>query len=851
MTARSPKSNVVPMRKSGEFIDAHKRHLMETSGLTEETLAMSRAYSEPDGAAVRMMLNHKRWNGSGGIVFEYTNPAGDPLFRRVRPDQPRTRKKGDGSVQQIKYEQPIGTGIYPYFTPRTIASGALRDTSKPLVFTEGEKKSLLLDQLGYATVGGAGVWSLHDVDFRNTDDRFRLHPALREHVEITGRSCVIVFDSDSADNDNVMHAARVLAAMLLEAGATRVTFAKIPPQSDGGKRGVDDLFVEMGEQAVRYAIDTAEPIEGASLEDPSPPLKSFRALRDAPIDQKLRMPSGYDIERDGSLWRKPAGDAAPSRVEREAVLIKRELEDLDTGELRVELAYRTAAGWRCAIVDRQAIADTRAAINAFAPIGLPIDSGTSASVVEWLRDLEHKNRKRTPRSPCVTQCGWRLFNGRVVFVLDEPIETGKAPSGIVFDGRGGRARLTAALRCAGDAEAHLAALDTLWKADHSGIAATALCAAFAAPLLHCLSAPNFALHLGGDSSRGKSSILKITASIYGDPRSEEWVASWNSTAVGLEVRAATLCDLPLCIDEAGVVDEKQRERAVYMLINGTGRVRGEKTGGLRDTASWRTVVLSTGEHLLATTASNTGAQARVLQFFVHGIGDLDAAGVDALRSACEENYGHVGRRWLEFLASVEDWAPYRRALKKLVRSMQEEVSGGPKARQTAYYGLLAFTEQLLHQAFDLGTPDGSTIRRWLREEPEGQQGIESAAERALDLVQGWRRSHPGAFGELRPDASGRRTFHVPHGAREVFGYATTEAMLFVPQQLAAFLAGHGLSREVVLHEWARRGWLLSNEGKRLTHRIRAGGELVRFVALRSEVFGGGDLLMVEDYRDGG
>ena len=832
---REQGSKVVPIRRAGELSDDHRKHLRDTSGLSDDTINLAKVYTEPTNDEIRKLLGRDSWKRGGGLVFPYPNERGELVFCRVRPDTPRTRKKSDGSREPIKYEQPVGTGLYPYLTPRTLASGTLADSKEALLlFTEGEKKALLLDQLGYPTIGGPGVWGFHDVAHRHAEDRFRFHALLREHVRIQARTVVIVFDSDMEEKEDVAHAARILAAMALEAGAARVLSARIPATSSGDKQGIDDYFVAAGEQAVRNVIEEAQPIEGASLEDPAPPLTSFRALRDAPIDRRLRMPIGYDVRKDGSLWKK--GEDEPKRVERATVLIARELEDLDTGELRVELAHRGPRGWRTHIVERQAIADSRAAINAFAPLGLPIDSTTASKVVEWLRDLEHKNHKRLARVPCATRCGWRRIGDAEIFMLAEPVEPAEVEStGCVFDPRDGRARLVRPIRSSGTEEAHLDALRQAFAADR--VAATVICGALAAPLLHPLGAPNFAIHLPGDSSRGKSSMLKIAASVFGNPKSEDWIPSWNSTAVGLEVRASTLCDLPMCIDEAGVVDPRERERALYMLINGTGRTRGSKDGGLRDTHSWRTIILSTGEQPLVGEEAATGAQVRVLQFPVDGFGQLDAGGVDAIRGACEDNHGHVGRTWLETLVDIPDWEPYRADFRRMRKEAQGYIAGaGIRSRQAEYLTLLAWTEALAARVLGLGEPDGATMRAWL-DDGDDFRVIRSAADRALDVVQGWRSGMAGAFARLEQDAGGKVSARGVSGAREVFGYIDETAVNVLPGALRRVLAEHGMSDRVVLREWKQRGWLVINDGDRPRRNIRVDGRKIWTVAIRRDVFG--------------
>jgi hypothetical protein len=188
---------------------------------------------------------------------------------------------------------------------------------------------------------------------------------------------------------------------------------------------------------------------------------------------------------------------------------------------------------------------------------------------------------------------------------------------------------------------HVAALREAWDADLS--CALVIAAALAAPLLEPLSAPNFGVHLSGESSTGKTSMLRIGGSVYGDPHDPQWLASWNATGAGAELRAAMLSDLPQCYDEIGGGEPEALDRMVYMLINGTGRTRAQRDLALRETQHWRTVLISTGERDLMSDTSATGVRTRIINVPVAGFGSLSPTAIDRLRALCAANAGNFGQ----------------------------------------------------------------------------------------------------------------------------------------------------------------------------------------------------------------
>src|SRR5699024_1644674 len=145
-----------------------------------------------------------------------------------------------------------------YFPPRSISQGRLRDVSKPLYVTEGEKKGLSLDQAGYATVALVGVDNFHDVGFRKQTGEYRLHPKLLEHVTFADRTVVIVFDADARDKKKpgILRAASRLAQAALVAGASDVQLV-LPPLVDGGPKGIDDFLYAKGQEATDRLLEDA------------------------------------------------------------------------------------------------------------------------------------------------------------------------------------------------------------------------------------------------------------------------------------------------------------------------------------------------------------------------------------------------------------------------------------------------------------------------------------------------------------------------------------------------------------------------------------------------------------------
>lgn len=825
--------------KGCSLCDEHRAHL-RTSGLDDDTLRLAQVYSETVSKRIADLIGHSAWKHGRAMVFPFFLPGqAEPFAYRVRADKPRT-VVDKGKPKQVKYEQPKDLAGMPYFPPNTRRGGGLRDRERTVFWTEGEKKSLLLDQLGYVVVGGTGTYMFHDKAIRDTEARWVLNSITREHVLVEGRTHVVVFDSD-ADlefNRNVFDAARRLAGMLLDAGATEVLFVRVEaPPAD--KMGVDDFFVKHGEEATRAMLAKASRISPLPVEDYFTALAKLKALQGAELSERAALPNGYEVNDNGRVFKSPPPDseAKPKLVSQSPIVLGRYVVDHASKAERLEMWFRRAGRWARVLANREDVVHQAKVVGVLGPRGAPVGSHNAQMVAEWIHDLDQANDGRLPRVLCVTRCGWHRMDERESFMAPGLVEN----RDVLFDDRTAR-DATEGLGCKGDHGAHLEALRSIFNEDLN--AATMIAAALAAPLLKRLGAPSFAVHAGGDSSRGKSTMLRGAASIYGDPNNRNWLPSWNSTGVGLEVRAHTLCDLPLCLDEAGSIDDKAREASVYMLVNGVGRTRGAKLGGNRETLNWRTVVLSTGEPKLVHEGANTGAQVRVMHLPVAGIGSWGARDVDAFNATIGANYGHVGAAWLEALARIEDWPAVLRAYDDMKRQLSAAAPTTLAARQLANVALLMVTEWLAAKVLGLGDARAATMARWSTEAAVAARArsVESAFQRAFDSVVDWTESRPNSFPRLTLGTSGGKVANAT-SARDLHGYLEEEdehgerVVHFIREELVKHLKSINMD-ESVLEDWRNRGWLRHVEGRN-TRTQRINGDKKRVVTLRVGVGTGG------------
>ena len=134
--------------------------------------------------------------------------------------------------------------------------------------------------------------------------------------------------------------------------------------------------------------------------------------------------------------------------------------------------------------------------------------------------------------------------------------------------------------------------------------------AFAGALFEPMQAEGGGLHLRGQSSRGKSTLLRAAVSVWGSPK---FLQSWRATSNGLEGVATACNGSVIALDEMGEITARAGGATAYLLANGQGKARAARTGAARPAARWRTAILSSGEISLADKMAEAGQRARAGQ----------------------------------------------------------------------------------------------------------------------------------------------------------------------------------------------------------------------------------------------
>ena len=195
------------------------------------------------------------------------------------------------------------------------------------------------------------------------------------------------------------------------------------------------------------------------------------------------------------------------------------------------------------------------------------------------------------------------------------------------------------------------------------------------------------MDLSGSTSQGKTTALRVAASVWGD---EGLLNEWNTTRVSVERKAAFLNNFPLFLDDTRKAEEKILQSVIYQFSGGRAKGRGALIGG-QEEATWDNILISTGEVSLSEFSGGAaGASARVISLTDEPFGKVSPEHFKTVYKAIEGNFGSLGASFLQEWAKKKDQLipEFKKAQEFYINKSQEnEVV----TRMSRYFAAIHFT----------------------------------------------------------------------------------------------------------------------------------------------------------------
>ena len=271
-----------------------------------------------------------------------------------------------------------------------------------------------------------------------------------------------------------------------------------------------------------------------------------------------------------------------------------------------------------------------------ADYNLPVNTANVRNVIEYTDTFKTANEKILPIKHCVPRPGWFNFNGTDIFIDSRRTfsTTANIPPNIFIDSKN---KTASTLTDKGSIDE----IKTLFQnITLSPVAEIFLGCAVAVPLLKPLGCRNFAIHIYGTTTSGKTTLLKLAAFLVGNP---DMVSSYNATKNAISRLAFDRSDYPFFVDEKQSADKNMRDsfiEFIYTTCNGQSRLRCHRNGSLQDSSVGRTIILSNGETPLLNDNTTGGAFTRVLQIQLKDK-IFDKSDCEKIWALIKENHGFI------------------------------------------------------------------------------------------------------------------------------------------------------------------------------------------------------------------
>lgn len=588
---------------------------------------------------------------------------------------------------------------------------------------------------------------------------------------------------------------------------------------------------------------------------------------DAPLPMGYRVPAAYQVDGNGVHRLDLAKeDSDPETICLVPAFPTARLQDIVQDSHSLRLSWWRDGGWKHKVFSQTQLASARE-IVLLADNDFPVDSENALNIIRYIRDMREANMDVLPRVQVSSHLGWQGRDGEHGFLVglqrarpDGTLEStrqmdlmppGKwASDQLVFKGLDkGDDQVVFAYRSEGTLAAWMQAIEPII---HYPRVLLMLYASFAAPLLDILKAPPFTVDLSYTTSAGKTTALRVAASVWGTPDERDptpVIRTWENTRVFVE-RSLALCNgLPLILDDTARANKPEFiAKVVYDVSAGSGKGRGSQKG-IASGSSWRTIMLSTGEQKITNFAELGGGHARAVCLWGPPFNEQNASTgqvVARMHRGLLANHGHAGPKWVSWILSQRDkWDMWREHYRAIHESYSAQAGDNAVAnRFSEYFAVLMLASILVHEAIEFPWPAPNDPFKDLRQDILREAKEADRARLARELILGWVASQPQAFwnkknasfdGDPRPqqppnggwlgrwdfdpDMAIDRERRHPHVA-------------IYPHHLKAKLEQAGFPYETTLRTWRDRGWLEVEED-RMVRLVRVDRVRSRMVCLRT------------------
>lgn len=486
------------------------------------------------------------------------------------------------------------------------------------------------------------------------------------------------------------------------------------------------------------------------------------------------------------------------RASRQPILPVERLENIETGEEQIVLAFKRNHRWKEITVAKDVVASA-SKIVALAKFGLSVTSENAKYLVKYLNDVEALNSDDISLLQSSSKLGWHGED----FL---PYE-----SDIIFDGDSRFKNIFESIHEQGSEDAWLDHVRKIRK--HGRIEAKfMLAASFSSVLIKMLGTLPFFVDLWGETEGGKSVSLMLACSVWANPDESQYIGDFKTTDVALEIKADMLNHLPMMLDDTSKTSSRIRdnfEGVVYDLCSGKGKSRSNKELGINRENRWKNCILTNGERPLQSYVSQGGAINRILEV---ECGANVFEDPQKTANILKRNYGFAGKRFIEIIKAMG-----ADSIKEIYQDFCRQLFDADKMQKQSMSLAVVLTADKI--ATEHIFKDKCYISLDEAKETLVDRNVLSDNERCYQYLVDKISMNSSRF----DGTSGMEKWGIIDGS---YAY-------FYPQAFEDLCKAEGFSKKSFL-SWADRKQLILTDGGRTTKQKKIGGKNFRCIALKIE-----------------
>ncbi|MGE7954643.1 DUF927 domain-containing protein [Lysinibacillus xylanilyticus] len=497
-------------------------------------------------------------------------------------------------------------------------------------------------------------------------------------------------------------------------------------------------------------------------------------------DQKIDLiPYGYQIKH-GALYQiseKVLRDGSVEQKENlicsQSPLIVRSFENVETDDLYYELNWKDEHRLRKAIVLASQIG-SRKELVMLSNKSLAVTENNAKSMIDYFYSYLMHNKSNLTREHLVSRIGH--IKGYFVHPLLSN-EVMIKPNDL------GEKQLLEAFQMSGTVEEWIE--HVLNPIQNHPRALLMVLASFASVLLKDLKLQPFVIDFAGETSNGKTTILRACASVWG---TDTLMSEWNITKVAAERKTTFLNSFPLILDDSRKANEKTLGDFIYNFSGGRSKGRGSTTGSQQE-FTWNNILISTGEASLTAYAEQKGGvAARIISIEGIPFENVKPSFFTSLHNGIDSYYGEIGKQF------VEKWQQHKKTLipefMAYVKVCQEKAESNPViVRVARNFAVLIYIGKLLNMFFKLDI-DLLKLYKLFDELVSENKALDKPKQLLEMMLQDLQADRKSIFYEYEPSV-------------EIKALFKNNTLWITPKFLKDFL---GIEEKTIRAVWLKRGY---------------------------------------------